>query len=109
MARARTASENGFTLVEVMVTMMILLVGMAGAVTLINGANATTVKTKQREAATNLQRELVENARGVPYEQLTTNGLRAALQAIPALGDTSSGGAWTIDRRDTTFTVTTSV
>jgi len=109
MARARTASENGFTLVEVMVTMMILLVGMAGAVTLINGANATTVKTKQREAATNLQRELVENARGVPYEQLTTNGLRAALQAIPALSDTSSGGAWTIDRRDTTFTVTTSV
>jgi prepilin-type N-terminal cleavage/methylation domain-containing protein len=110
MARARTDSESGFTLVEVMVTMMVLLVGMAGAVTLINGANATTVKTKQREAATNLQRELIENARGVPYEQLTTNGLRAALQAIPSLGDsTTSDGAWTIERRDTTFTVATSV
>jgi prepilin-type N-terminal cleavage/methylation domain-containing protein len=110
MSRTPLHAQNGFTLVEVMVTIMILMVGMAGAVTMINGANATTVKTKQREAATNLQRELIENARGVPYEQLTTNGLRAALQAVPTLADSASGdGAWTVERRNTTFTVTTSV
>jgi prepilin-type N-terminal cleavage/methylation domain-containing protein len=109
MARIRSGSQDGFTLVEVMVTMLVLLVGIAGAVTLIDGANAVTVKTKQREAATNLQRELIEGARAVPYEQLTPNGLRSALQARPGLGDSTPGGGWTIERRGTQFTVTTGV
>lgn len=102
-------TQSGFTLIEVMVTMLILLVGLAGAVTLIDGANAITLSTKQREAATNLQRELIEGARAVPYDQLTPNGLQAALQARPGLGDTTAGGGWTIERRGTTFTVSTTV
>jgi prepilin-type N-terminal cleavage/methylation domain-containing protein len=106
MARARLDSQDGFTLVEVMVTMVILLVGLAGAVTLINGANAITVKTKQREAATNVQRELIEAVRSVPYAQLTTNGATSALQARPGLEDsTPSDSAWTLLRRHTTYTV----
>ncbi len=109
MARARNGSQEGFTLVEVMVTMLVLLVGIAGAVTLIDGANAVTVKTKQREAATNLQRELIEGARAVQYEQLTSNGLRSALQGRPGLADSAPGGSWTIERRGTVFTVTTGV
>jgi prepilin-type N-terminal cleavage/methylation domain-containing protein len=109
MARARNGSQDGFTLVEVMVTMLVLLVGIAGAVTLIDGANAVTVKTKQREAATNLQRELIEGARAVAYEQLTSNGLRTALQARAGLADSSAGGAWTIERRGTVYTVATAV
>jgi prepilin-type N-terminal cleavage/methylation domain-containing protein len=109
MARARIGSQNGFTLVEVMVAMMVLLVGMLGVLTMLDGANAVTVKTKQREAATNLQRELVEGARSVPYEQLTPNGLRAALQAMPGLADTALGGGWTIERRATEFAVVVTV
>lgn len=109
MSASRARSQHGFTLIEVMVTMLILLVGLAGAVTLIDGANAITVSTKQREAATNLQRELIEGARAVPYDQLTPNGLQASLQARPGLGDTTAGGAWTIERRGTTFTVSTTV
>ncbi len=106
MVRANLRSQHGFTLIEVMVTMIILLVGLAGAVTLINGANAITVKTKQREAATNVQRELIEAVRSVPYAQLTTNGVVAALQSRPNLGDsTPSDSAWTVQRRQTTYTV----
>lgn len=103
------SNERGFTLVEVMMTMTILLVGLAGAVTLVNGANAITVETQQREAATNLQRELIEAARGVPYEQLTPNGLGTAIQSNPGLADSSPGGGWTIVRRHTTYTITTQV
>lgn len=63
VGRRHFRSETGFTLIEVMVTMLILLVGLAGAVTLVNGANAATVRTKERDAATSLQRELTEYAR----------------------------------------------
>ena len=49
MARARTCSESGFTLVEVMVAITLLLVGVLGTVTMIDGANAVTTRTKARE------------------------------------------------------------
>jgi prepilin-type N-terminal cleavage/methylation domain-containing protein len=102
--------EQGFTLVEVLMTILILLVGLAGAVTLTVGANAATSRTQAREAGTNLNRELVEAARSVPYAQLTPNGLRAALQARPGLADsTPADPAWTIERRGTTFTLSPTV
>lgn len=110
MIRARIGSQSGFTLIEVTLTMLILLVGLGGAVTMINGANAITVKTKQREAATNLQREVLEGARAVPYVQLTSNGLRSALQSAPALADSMpSTTAWTVQRRNATYTVDATV
>jgi prepilin-type N-terminal cleavage/methylation domain-containing protein len=103
---ARPSPQAGFTLVEVMMTMLVLLVGMAGAVTMVNGSNAITAKTKQREAATNLQRELIEAARSIPYAQLTQNGLASGLEARPGLADsTPSTTAWTIERRGTVYTV----
>ena len=45
--------ERGFTLVEVMVAIMILLVGVLGVVSMVDGANAVTSKTKAREGGTN--------------------------------------------------------
>jgi len=110
MTRAPIRSQSGFTLIEVTLTMLILLVGLGGAVTMINGANAITVKTKQREAATNLQREVTEAARAVPYAQLTSNGLRAALQATPTLADsTPLTTAWTVQRRSSAYTLDATV
>ena len=55
--------QRGFTIVEVMVAMAILLVGLLGTVAMIDGANATTASTRGREGATNLARELVEASR----------------------------------------------
>lgn len=108
-ARIRS-EESGFTLIEVLMTILILLVGLAGAVTLTVGANAATARTKAREAGTNLNRELIEAARAVPYAQLTPGGLRAALQAQPGLADsTPADTAWTVGRRNTTFTLNPTV
>jgi type II secretory pathway pseudopilin PulG len=102
--------EGGFTIVEVLMTILILLVGLAGAVTLTVAANAATSRTQAREAGTNLHRELTEAARGVPYAQLTPSGLQAALQAQPGLADfTPADPAWTIRRRGTTYTVSPTV
>ncbi|MBA3327760.1 MAG: prepilin-type N-terminal cleavage/methylation domain-containing protein [Solirubrobacterales bacterium] len=99
--------ERGFTLVEVMVAMLILVVGLLGTVKLIDQANATTSSTKAREGATNLAREIVESARLVDYDDLTAAAAAPALQAKPGLVDsTDATTAWTIERRGIAYTLT---
>jgi prepilin-type N-terminal cleavage/methylation domain-containing protein len=106
----RVREERGFTLIEVMVTMLVLVVGISGAVALIDGANARTLATKDREAGNALTREVIEAARSIPYRMLGGTSLKTELQAIPGLEDsTPSTVAWTIVRRKQTYTVDVSV
>jgi Flp pilus assembly protein TadG len=86
--------ESGFTIVEVMVAVFLLLVGVLGSVSMFDGANAASGRTRAREAATNLAREVVEAARGVPYGQATGPALESQLQAQPGLGDASPSAGW---------------
>src|SRR5215217_7082116 len=109
LALSRVRDEPGFTLIEVMVTMLILVVGIAGAIAMIDGANARTLANKEREGGNELTREVIEAARSVPYRQLVSNTAVAQLQAIPGLADTVPGGAWTVERRNQTYTISLSV
>lgn len=98
--------ERGYTLVEVLVAMVVLVVGMLGTVKLVDSANATTAATKAREGATNLAREVVENARVVDYGKLTAAGVTAALQARDGLQDAAPGTpGWTVVRRGRVYTL----
>ena len=106
---SRLRDERGFTLIEVMVTMLILVVGIAGAIAMIDGANARTLANKEREAGNALTREVIEAARSVPYRQLSGSTALAQLQAIPGLEDTDPGGVWTVERRNQTYTISLSV
>lgn len=99
-------SQAGFTLVELMVSAFILLVGMLGLLSVMQRGISTTALNSQRVAATNLAREIVENARATDYDQLTPAQLLAALQSKPNMG---SGSPWKIVRRNTTYTVAASV
>jgi prepilin-type N-terminal cleavage/methylation domain-containing protein len=109
-ALTRVRDERGFTLIEVLVTMMILVVGIGGALALIDGANARTVATKEREAGNALTREVIESARSVPYRQLNPNNAVATLKAVPGLADTTPlTTAWTVERRNQTYTISLSV
>ena len=87
LTRARSHGQAGFTLVEVMVAIVILLVGILGVVSLVDGANAVTSKTKAREAGTNIARSVIEVSRSVRYRDLTTNELLAAVGTRPGLAD----------------------
>jgi Tfp pilus assembly protein PilV len=98
--------EDGFTVVEVMVAALILVVGVAGSVTLVDGANATTLSTRAREGATNLAREVVEDARSVPYADVAPGTIEQRLRAKPGLDADPSSSTWRISRRGFTYTVT---
>jgi prepilin-type N-terminal cleavage/methylation domain-containing protein len=109
-ALKRLRGERGFTLVEVMVTMLILVVGIGATMALIDGANARTLMTKQREAGNALSREVIEASRSVPYRQLNPGSAVTTVQAIPGLADTTPmTTAWTVQRRRTDYTVTMNV
>lgn len=99
-------AEDGFTLVEVTVASLLLLVGVLGVLTMLNTASAVTVTTKAREQAVALQREIVEVARSVPYAQLLPSAVVGKIQAAPDLGDDQPGvPGWQIRRRGVTYTV----
>jgi Tfp pilus assembly protein PilV len=98
--------QGGFTIVEVLVGILILVSGLLGAVTLINGANATSLNNNLRETANNLSREVVESTNAVSYTSITNAGLVPALQAQPGLADGSTAAGWQIVRKSFTFTVT---
>ena len=108
-AGAHTSDQRGFTLVEVMVAMVVLLVGVLGVVAMIDGANAVTSKTKAREGATNVARSVIEVSRSVRYRDLTTDELVAALGTRPGLADASATPGYTIRQRGTSYRMTLAV
>lgn len=109
MHRHRPSDESGFTLIEVLVALMILIVGLTGTFLLVDAANGRSSATKAREGATNVAREISEHVRVLPYTTLTPADLTPRLQAQPGIGDASPDAGWQIQRRNFTYTVTASV
>jgi type II secretory pathway pseudopilin PulG len=107
MARTRPSAQEGFTLVEVLVAALVLVVGGLTAFRLVDAANATTSVNSARIGATNLEREIGEYARGTDYDQLQPTTLVSALRQRAAIAGT--GTPWTITRRGVNYTVTASV
>jgi prepilin-type N-terminal cleavage/methylation domain-containing protein len=108
-ARRIRREQSGFTLIELLVTVTIIVVGMAGALAMVDGAAKRTAVNAQREAATGLAREILEDARSVNYGRLVPGTIVTELQKLPGLADQAPGGDWTIDRRNVPYTVTVNV
>jgi prepilin-type N-terminal cleavage/methylation domain-containing protein len=105
-ARRLRSDDRGFTLIEVLVAIFILLVGVLGVVSLIDGANFATAKTKSREGGTNLAREILDGARAVDYDKLNPTEIVGELQNQPGLADSKpSTPGWQVGRRGITYTV----
>jgi hypothetical protein len=106
--------EAGFTIIEVMVAALLLVIGVLGTVRLIDGANAAQVLTRDRVAGLNLARDVVEAARNIDYDQLTcatgTSACGNSDVAVTALKgqsglDSNSATSWTVTRSGITYTV----
>jgi prepilin-type N-terminal cleavage/methylation domain-containing protein len=102
---ANPSDERGFTLIEVLVAMVILLVGVLGVVSIFDAANAQTASAAARVGATNLAREIIEDAHDVDYQRLTDTDIVGQLRNSPTLAGTLSGSTWTITRKGVTYTV----
>jgi Tfp pilus assembly protein PilV len=97
----RLACDRGFTLVELLVASVVLIVGMLGVLVLLTGALQMTATNNERVGATNLARELVEATRSLDYADMTGSRVQTRLQAR-GLG---SGSPWVIERRYAHYTV----
>ncbi|MGZ4639662.1 MAG: prepilin-type N-terminal cleavage/methylation domain-containing protein [Actinomycetes bacterium] len=108
--RHRISAQQGFTIVEVMVAMVVLIVGLAGTMTLLDKAQATTVSNKAREGAIAVSRELVEAARGPAYDKLTQGNVVSQIRTTPGFtGSTVTGDGWQVQSRGITYTLAVGV
>ncbi|GBD97643.1 MAG TPA: prepilin-type N-terminal cleavage/methylation domain-containing protein [Nitrospirae bacterium] len=82
----RTMNKYGFTLVEVMVAMVILLLGMLGVMGMQYYAITGNAGSREVRTATSLSQEIVEQLKGTPYADLA-NGTDT-----PTAGTAISGG-----------------
>ncbi|HEX7291609.1 MAG TPA: hypothetical protein VF250_10835 [Conexibacter sp.] len=84
MPRSRISEQGGFTIVEVLVAALVLVVGLGGLLQMLISADHTISTTRLRQAETNLAREVLEDARGLASTQLTQTAIASALQsAVP--------------------------
>jgi len=126
----RLAAEDGLSIIEVLVAILLLLIGILGALVMIDTANGTTLANRAKTGGVNLAREVAEGSRAVqetvPFSELSdgcaapsspdnpcssSSPIVAALQAQPGLAPEPStpAGKWTIEREGILYTVEVSV
>src|SRR5947209_15800255 len=96
--------EDGFTLIEVMVAVLVLVSGLLTLLAMVDVSNKTTATNRVRQESDSLAREVIENARQLGYSQLVTSTLAAAL-APQVPGATLSGTKLLVARNGYTFPV----
>jgi prepilin-type N-terminal cleavage/methylation domain-containing protein len=102
--------QRGFTLVEVMVAIFVLLVGVLGVVALSDGAARSTQINKGREEGTNVARDVIEATHTFQYSTISQASLPTQLQGQTGLADDIPGTAgYQIVRRGITYTVAMTV
>lgn len=104
----RPGGQDGFTVIEVMVAVTILVVAVLGVAVVLQGSLSSSRTTRAREQATNIARDLVERSRQVPYADTVPTSAAAALRSTLASDAPGAlaGQTFSVARRDTQFTVT---
>jgi len=103
----RLRDSSGFTLIEVLVAAMVLMIGMIATFAMLDAANGTLTNNSARIGASNLARELTEYARASDYDKLTPGQVGPVLQAHPTIG--GSGNPFVVNRRGVEYSVTATV
>lgn len=103
--RLEARSEAGFTLIEALMAAVILIVGLIGLLGMLDVSVRASASTRAREGATSLAREIVEDARTIPYAQLIPSSIECQLQAMPGLKNEPCVSGWQIKRRGFTYTI----
>ncbi|HEX8105921.1 MAG TPA: prepilin-type N-terminal cleavage/methylation domain-containing protein [Solirubrobacteraceae bacterium] len=98
--------ERGFTLVEVMVAALILVVAVLGTLGLMDRSSKAALTTRDRDTATSLTRELIEASRAVPFPAVSTASLRKVVATRAGAAPGMPVWAWyRVKEGGTTFTI----
>ncbi len=88
-----------------LVAAVVLVGGLTTLLGLLNSSVKASSATHQREQATNLARQILEDARGIPYAQISPSSIVLQLQALPGLANQGSGSSWQVVRGKTTYAI----
>jgi type II secretory pathway pseudopilin PulG len=89
MNRAARQSEAGFTIVEVMVAAMLLLIGSLGMMSLVDASSRNTYRAEQSQVVVNQLQTEMEKIRRIPFEEV-------ALTSAPAHSTDPEDPAWRV-------------
>ena len=101
-ARAAAARQEGFTIIETVVSMLIMMIAGFGAISLFMFSMNYNTGAADRARALALAQQRMEILRGTPYDSLST--VAAAMPASENVGSPN-----TPDNDQRTFNVTTTV
>lgn len=102
-------SESGFTLVEILVAITILLIGVLAVTTMVNFSNKSTVANNSRQGATATMRRVLETSRALPFRSVKSATLVSLIQAQSPDLATIQAGTWKVTRDNYTYTLDASV
>jgi Tfp pilus assembly protein PilV len=108
-ARRRASQEDGFTIVETIVATIVLTIGLLTTYLMLAVSVHASSEVRQREEGVSLARQIAEDARSIPYSQLSNATIVTQLQAYPGLANSGSPSTWTIVRGGYTYTVAASL
>jgi Tfp pilus assembly protein PilV len=103
---ARLQADEGFTIIEVIVATLVLVVGLLTAFLALNVAVKSSAAVRGREEGITLARQVTEDARAIPYSQLSSSSLTTTLQGFNGLANQGTGSSWQIKRGGFTYTIT---
>src|SRR3954465_12951607 len=101
--------ENGFTLVEILVAITILLVGVLGVTTMISVSDKTAVINNSRQGATAVVRRALETSRALSFRSIKSATLASSIQAQSPDLATTTAGAWKVNRDGYVYTLDATV
>jgi prepilin-type N-terminal cleavage/methylation domain-containing protein len=104
LVRSRVLEDGGFTIIEVLVAALILAVGTLALFGMIIASDHAMARDKVRQQETSMAREVLEDARSLPYTDLNPAALASALQPIVP-GSTVTGSTLTVTRSIYSFNV----
>lgn len=104
MGPSRLQDEQGFTLIEVLVAAVVLVVGLLAVFGMLAVASHDGSTNRQRQAETSVAREVIENARSLGYSELAPTSIASALAPVIP-GSTVSGSGLLVNRSIYSFRV----
>jgi prepilin-type N-terminal cleavage/methylation domain-containing protein len=104
----RLTEERGFTIVEMMVAVVVLLVGTLGTLAMLDTANKRSRGASDRQNGIAIGRQVLEAAKSIPYRHVAPGSIVSTLRQDSAIAGVSAS-PWRIERDNTTYTVQVNV